>query len=151
MKAEKGKRISVQYKLYIDDPSGELVEETSEEHPYNFILGSGEQFEAFDKHITGLLKGDTFSFAVDVNDAFGPIDNEAVVEIAKNIFEHNGKVDESIFEMYNVLPMKDDDGNDYSGVIIAIGEDHISMDFNHPLAGENIWFDGVITDIQEAE
>ena len=45
--------------------------------------------------------------------------------------------------------MKDDDGNDYSGVIIAIAEDQVTLDFNHPLAGENIWFDGVVVDVQK--
>lgn len=149
MKAEKGCRVLVNYKLYVDDPSGELVEETNEENPYDFILGSGEQFEAFDKHIVGLQKGDEFSFAVSKEDAFGEIDEEAVVEIEKKVFAHDGKIDESIFEMYAVLPMKDSEGNEYSGVIIAIGEDNITLDFNHPLAGENIWFDGVVVDVSK--
>lgn len=148
MKAVNGSEITVNYKLFIDDPSGELVEETSVEEPYTFKLGSGEQFDAFEKHIIGLEKGDSFSFLVEKEDAFGDIDEEAVVEIAKKVFEHNGKIDESLFEMYKVLPMKDDEGNEYSGVIIAIGEDDITLDFNHPLAGESIWFDGVVLDVK---
>jgi len=148
MKAEKGKVVTVHYKLYIDDPSGDLVEETTPEDPYEFTLGSGEQFDAFDNNIIGLKKGDTFSFAIDVKDAFGEIDEEAIVEVEKKIFKHEGKIDESIFEMYNLLPMLDEEGNEYSGVIIEIGEDHVTLDFNHPLAGENIWFDGEIIDIK---
>ena len=149
MKAERGSKISVDYKLYIDDPSGELVEETNSENPYSFILGSGEQFEAFDKHIIGLQKGDSFSFAVQKEEAFGEINEEAVVEIPKKVFEHEGKIDENIFELYTVLPMKDEEGNEYSGVVIAIAEDTVTLDFNHPLAGENIWFDGVVLDVSK--
>lgn len=148
MKAEKGSQISVDYKLYIDDPSGDLVEETNAEEPYTFTLGSGEQFEAFDKHIIGLKKGDSFSFAVLKEDAFGDYVDESVVEVPKKTFEHEGKLDAGIFELYNVVPMKDKEGNEFSGVIIAIGEDNITLDFNHPLAGENIWFDGVILDVK---
>lgn len=148
MKAVNGSEITVNYKLFIDDPSGELVEETSVEEPYTFKLGSGEQFDAFEKQIIGLEKGDAFSFLVEKEDAFGDIDEEAVVEIAKKVFEHNGKIDDGLFEMYKVLPMKDDEGNEYSGVIIAIGEDDITLDFNHPLAGESIWFDGVVLDVK---
>ncbi len=151
MKAEKGHQVSVNYKLYVDDPSGELVEETTIENPYKFVLGSGEQFEAFDKHIIGLEKGDSFSFSVDAEDAFGKFDEDAVADVDKETFEHDGKIDESIFEMYNILPMKDDDGNDYSGVIIAIAEDVVTLDFNHPLAGENIWFDGVVVNVQKVQ
>ena len=98
MKAERGSKISVDYKLYIDDPSGELVEETDTKNPYSFILGSGEQFEAFDKHIIGLQKGDSFSFAVQKEEAFGEINEEAVVDIPKKVFAHEGKIDESIFD-----------------------------------------------------
>ncbi len=147
MIAENGMRVTVQYKLYIDDPSGELVEETSEEQPYEFIIGSGEQFEAFDKHIKGLNVGDSFSFLVECEDAFGLVDEGAISEIPKKSFEHEGKLDDSLFELYNMIPMKDEDGNEFSGVIIGMTEDKIELDFNHPLAGENIWFDGEVIDI----
>lgn len=148
MKAENGSLITVNYKLYIDDPSGELVEETSLEEPYIFTLGSGDQFDVFEKQIIGLQKGDSFSFPLEKDDAFGEIDEEAVVDIAKKAFEHEGKIDENLFEMYKILPMKDEDGTEYSGVIIGIGEDSITLDFNHPLAGETIWFDGVVLDVK---
>lgn len=148
MKAEKGKKVTVHYKLYIDDPSGDLVEETMPDEPYEFIVGSGEQFEVFDKHIIGLEKGDSFSFAIEVNDAFGEIDENSIADIPKKVFEHEGKIDESLFELYNVLPMNDEEGNEYSGVVIGNTEEHVTLDFNHPLAGENIWFDGEIIDIE---
>ena len=148
MIAENGNRITVRYKLFIDDPAGDLVEETSEEEPYDFILGSGEQFEVFDKHIKGLKIGDSFSFLVESEEAFGDIDEEAISDIPKNVFEHEGKIDDSLFELYKVLPMKDEEGNEFSGVIIEVGEDTIKLDFNHPLAGENIWFDGEVINIE---
>lgn len=148
MIAENGNRITVQYKLYIDDPSGDLIEETTDEEPYEFILGSGEQFDAFDKNIRGLKKGDQFSFLVESDDAFGPFDEDAISDIPKNVFEHEGKIDEGLFELYKILPMKDDEGSEFSGVIIGIDEDQVKLDFNHPLAGENIWFDGEVIEIK---
>ena len=54
-----------------------------------------------------------------------------------------------LFELYNVLPMKDEECNEFSGAIIAIQEDSITMDFNHPLAGEDVWFDGEIMEVEE--
>jgi len=148
MIAENGKRITVRYKLYIDDPSGDLVEETTEEEPYEFILGSGEQFDAFDKNIMGLKKGDQFSFLVESDEAFGPYDEEAISDIPKKVFEHDGKIDDALFELYKILPMKDEEGNEFSGVIIGIGEDDVKLDFNHPLAGENLWFDGEVIEVK---
>lgn len=150
MIAENGSRVTVHYKLYIDDPAGDLVEETTEDEPYEFILGSGDQFEVFDKHIRGLKNGERFSFLVECGDAFGPIDEEAISDIPKKAFEHEGKLDEDLFELYKVVPMKDDEGNEFSGVIIGINEDEVTLDFNHPLAGENIWFDGEVVNITPA-
>ena len=149
MKAENGSRMIISYKLYVDDPSGEFIEEAPKEDPYQFIVGSGEQFEAFDKKMIGLEEGDTFSFALKSEDAYGAIDEEAIVDVPKKVFEHEGKIDEKLFEMYKVLPMKDDEGNEFSGVIIAIEEENITMDFNHPLAGEDVWFDGEVLEVDE--
>ena len=55
-----------------------------------------------------------------------------------------------IFEMYNLLPMLDEEGNEYSGVIIEIGEDHVTLDFNHPLAGEDLFFAGKVLSVRVA-
>ena len=149
MKIQEGSQVSIAYKLYVDDPSGEFIEEAPKEDPYQFIVGSGEQFEAFDKQMIGLSAGDTFSFALKSEEAYGAIDEEAIVEVPKKVFEHEGKIDEKLFELYNVLPMKDEEGNEFSGAIIAIQEDSITMDFNHPLAGEDVWFDGEILEVEE--
>jgi len=148
MQIKNGLLVTLEYRLYIDSPAGELIEETQPEDPYSLILGTGEQLEAFEKNIIGLKINDDFSFGLSVDEAFGPVVEEAVTEVPKTAFEHEGKIDESIFKMHKLLPMKDGDGNEFNGVIIAIGEESITMDFNHPLAGEDIWFDGKILDVK---
>ena len=148
MQIKIGDLVTLNYRLYIDSPAGELIEETESEDPYTLIIGTGEQLEAFEKNIMGLKANDQFSFGLSVDDAFGPIDDNAVTEVPKTAFEHEGKIDESIFKMHKVLPMKDAEGNEFKGVIIAIGEENITMDFNHPLAGEDIWFDGEVLEVK---
>jgi len=147
MQIEDNLKVTLSYKLYIDSPAGELLEETHTDDPYSFIVGEGEQLEAFEKNIMGLKKNDEFSFGIPVDEAFGKVEENAIVEIPKSTFEHNGKIDESMFKMHKLLPMKDDEGNEFQGVIIAIEEENITMDFNHPLAGEDLWFDGKIIEI----
>ncbi|RLD22892.1 MAG: peptidylprolyl isomerase [Bacteroidetes bacterium] len=148
MQIKNGNLITLNYKLYIDSPAGELIEETESDDPYTFIIGSGEQLEAFEKNILGLNTNDPFSFGISADEAYGQIDEKAIVSVPKTAFEHEGKIDESIFKMHKVLPMKDGDGNEFQGVIIAIGEEDITMDFNHPLAGEDIWFDGEVVEVK---
>jgi FKBP-type peptidyl-prolyl cis-trans isomerase SlyD len=148
MEIKKGLLVTLQYRLYIDSPGGELIEETEQEDPYTLIVGVGEQLEAFEKNIIGLNVGDGFSFGISENEAFGPVDEKAVAEVPKTAFEHEGKIDESLFKMHKLMPMKDEEGNEFQGIIIAIGEEDITMDFNHPLAGEDIWFEGKILDVK---
>ena len=148
MQIKDGHLVTLNYRLYIDSPAGELIEETQPEDPYTFIVGTGEQLEAFEKNILGLKAKDKFSFGILMDKAFGKVDENAIAEVPKNAFEHEGKIDESIFKMHKVLPMKDGEGNEFKGVIIAIGEEDITMDFNHPLAGEDIWFDGEVVEVK---
>lgn len=148
MQIKNGHVVTLNYRLYIDSPAGELIEETETDDPYTLIIGTGEQLEAFEKNIIGLKVNDQFSFGLTVDEAFGNIDDNAIAEVPKKAFEHEGKIDESIFKMHKVLPMKDSEGNEFQGVIISIGEEDITMDFNHPLAGEDIWFDGEVVEIK---
>jgi FKBP-type peptidyl-prolyl cis-trans isomerase SlyD len=148
MQIKNGLLVTLQYRLYTDSPAGELIEETQPDDPYTFIVGSGEQLETFEKNIMGLKTNDEFSFGLSVEEAFGSVDENAITEVSKTAFEHEGKIDENIFKMHKLMPMKDNDGNEFNGVIIAIGEEDITMDFNHPLAGENLWFDGKIIDVK---
>ena len=148
MQIKNGHLVTLSYRLYIDSPAGELVEETLDDEPYSFIYGDGQQLEAFEKHLSGLKAGDRFSFGLTADEAFGQIDDDAVADIPKSAFAHEGKVDESLFKMHRVLPMKDENGTEYRGIIIGIDEEFITMDFNHPLAGEDVWFDGEIVSVK---
>lgn len=148
MQIKNGYLVTLNYRLYIDSPAGELIEETDLDDPYTLIVGTGEQLEGFEKNIMGLKAKDRFSFGLSVDEAFGLIDENAITDVPKKAFEHEGKIDEGIFKMHKVLPMKDEEGNEFRGVIIAIDEENITMDFNHPLAGEDIWFDGEVIEVK---
>ena len=46
--------------------------------------------------------------------------------------------------------MMDGDGNRLNGVVVAVNTETVTMDFNHPLAGENLHFQGKIVEVREA-
>lgn len=151
MKIENGKHAILSYKLTSDTPDGEFIEQTNEQEPYELIIGKGDQLEAFERGIMGLKAGDSFSFGINSKEAFGAYDESAVVTLPKSTFEHEGKIDESLFKMHQVLPMKDADGDTYNGTIIAISEADVTLDFNHPLADENLWFSGQIIEVKDID
>jgi FKBP-type peptidyl-prolyl cis-trans isomerase SlyD len=46
--------------------------------------------------------------------------------------------------------MTDSQGNHLDGVIVEVKTDSVVVDFNHPLAGDNLYFTGTVVDVREA-
>ena len=141
------KVVSLSYTLMLN--SGELADEATADQPLVFIHGIGQTLPAFDDQLDGLSVGDTFSFTLSAEDGYGESSPNYVVEIPKNIFE-GPDVPDDILEIGATLPMQDQDGNPMDGVVLEIGDDTVTMDFNHPLAGESLGFSGTVLDIREA-
>ena len=141
------KVVSLSYTLMLN--SGELADEATADQPLVFIHGIGQTLPAFDDQLNGLSVGDTFSFTLSAEDGYGESSPNYVVEIPKNIFE-GPDVPDDILEIGATLPMQDQDGNPMDGVVVEIGDDTVTMDFNHPLAGEALGFSGTVLDIREA-
>lgn len=141
------KVVSLSYTLMLN--SGELADEATADQPLVFIHGIGQTLPAFDDQLDGLSVGDTFSFTLSAEDGYGESSPNYIVEIPKNIFE-GPDVPDDILEIGATLPMQDQDGNPMDGVVLEIGDDTVTMDFNHPLAGEALGFSGTVLDIREA-
>lgn len=145
------KVVSLSYVLRTEGPEGEIVETVKEESPMMFIYGTGNLLPKFEENIAGLKKGDVFSFTLNAVDAYGEAMEEAVVSVPKSAFiGEDGETNEDILFVNNVLPMMDSDGNRMEGIIIEITEDTVVMDFNHPLAGDDLHFTGTVVDLRDA-
>lgn len=146
----KDKVISLTYELRLDQPDGEIVESLSADAPLTFLFGSGGLLPKFEENIDGLKIGDNFDFNLKSVEAYGTINNEAVVSIPVSAFEVDGKIDEKMLEIGNNIPMQDSSGNKLSGVVQEVTKESVKMDFNHPLAGNDLFFKGEVTEIREA-
>jgi FKBP-type peptidyl-prolyl cis-trans isomerase SlyD len=148
MKAENGKLISIAYKLYVDDFDGELIESVQEDAPLKLLFGEGEMLETFEEKLLNLKEGDSFKFVLTKDEAYGDEDEDAIVEFPKEMFTEN---DGKLPEIGDYTPMEDEDGTVYDGIAIDITNDFVIVDFNHPLAGEDLYFEGKILKIENAE
>jgi FKBP-type peptidyl-prolyl cis-trans isomerase SlyD len=141
------KVVSLSYELKIN---GEIVDNAVEQHPLEFIYGRGQLLPLFERNINGLKIGDTFEFMVPCEEGYGKVNEMAVVELPKDIFKVDGEIPEDLLEVGRSLPMRDNEGNALNGMIIDIKDDVIVMDFNHPLAGQDLFFNGKIEAIRDA-
>ncbi|MGA0710700.1 MAG: hypothetical protein ACO3O7_08435 [Ilumatobacteraceae bacterium] len=84
------------------------------------------------------------------DDAYGPVDPDAIISLPLNVFEVDGQIDTEMLEIGREIPMKDEDGNELIGSVVEVLEDEVVMDFNHPMAGINLYFTGQIESVREA-
>ena len=151
MKIEPNKFVAVSYDLNVgDEKERELMERATKENPLTYIAGMGMMLEAFEANLDGLSEGDTFEFTLTPEQAYGEYDDDHLVDLPKNMFEVEGKFDTEIVYEGNVVPMLDTNGNRLSGMVVGIDEENVKMDFNHPLAGETLYFSGIVLDVHEA-
>lgn len=150
MKISESKTVSLTYDLTVDDEGQkELMERATKENPLTFMFGMGMMLPAFEKNIEGLEVGSRFTFTLNPEEAYGEYINENVIELPKNIFEIEGKFDSERIKEGETLPMMDSNGNRLMGSVLEIKPEVVVMDFNHPLAGETLQFDGEVIDIHE--
>jgi len=150
MKIGKNKVVTLTYVLRKDDENGEIIQEVSEKKPFVHLFGAGTLLPTFEENLQGLSPGDEFGFNLSADNAYGESSDKAIVELEKNIFEIDGKIDPEIIAVGKMVAMQDENGRPLDGKVLAIKQDTIVMDFNHPLAGQNLYFSGLIKEVREA-
>ncbi len=148
MKIETGKTVHVHYTLHVESPTGEIVEETYGAEPMIFKYGEDQMLPKFEAALLGLSAGDKFKIEIPCADAYGQEEEDFFMEFPKSEFiDETGEFDEDLFAEGEVVPMQTPDGHTVQGVIAEIKLNSIVIDFNHPLAGEDLFFEGEIVEV----
>ena len=150
-KVEKNKVVTLTYELTLPEKSAQpTVDQADESNPFSFVYGAGVALDSFEENIEGLQPGDDFDFEIPQDKAYGEYKEEAVVDLPKNVFQIDGEVREDLLEVGKVLPMKDQEGNQYEGQVLEVKDEEVTINFNHPLAGQSLQFKGKIQDLRDA-
>jgi FKBP-type peptidyl-prolyl cis-trans isomerase SlyD len=150
MKIEKNKTVSLIYELRENNPEGRIIEALDETRPLTFIYGSGRLLPVFESNIHSLVKGDIFRFALNSEMGYGEKREDMIVNVPIAVFENDGIINEDVCQVGNEVPMMDTDGNPLNGIINEITDTYVKMDFNHPMAGLDLFFSGRIVDVRDA-
>lgn len=150
---ENQKVVTLTYEMYVNAENGseELIERATEQRPLVYCHGEKMMLPAFEAALVGKKKGDCFDFRIDHNEAYGEYDENGVMELDKQLFFNgDGEFDSERVYIGNVIPMNTVDGQIVNAVVIDIKEDKVTIDLNHPFAGEDLHFVGKIIDVREA-
>lgn len=153
MKITTNKSVSADYELYVDGENEgelELMERATAEQPLSFIYGVGMMLPKFEENLFGLAQGDKFEFTINPDEAYGEYEDENVIDLERSIFEIDGKIDETVIYEGNVVPLMDSEGHRLNASVVKVTDTHVTVDLNHPLAGETLHFKGSVLEVHEA-
>ena len=150
MNISKNKVVSLSYVLRVDNKEGEIIETVNGDRPLVFLFGAGSLIPAFERNVEKLKTGDRFAFILPCKEAYGPAKENAVVEVPITAFVVDGEIDHDMLAEGNTIPMIDSNGKQLTGVVVEVKEQTVVIDFNHPLAGDDLYFSGMVEDVREA-
>lgn len=134
--------VTLDYKLFVED---ELLENTDDGEPIQFLQGHGQIIPGLEEAIYNLKVSDTKKVVIEPKDAYGEYDPESI-EVAK-IEEFSEEVP---LDVGTFLDFRDDDEEVLSAQIVEADEETVTLDFNHPLAGKTLTFEITVTDLRPA-
>lgn len=150
MTIARDKMVSLTYELRVDGKEGEVFETAGRENPLTFLYGAGLMLPMFEERLAGLSDGAVFDVEIPAKDAYGEVNEEAIINLPKHIFEVNGEFDGELVKPGNTVPMMSTSGQRMNGIVLAVEDDTVRMDFNHPLAGEDLFFKGEVLEVRDA-
>ncbi len=150
MKIEKNRMVSLIYELRESTSEGRIIEALEETKPLTFVYGTGRLLPVFESNIETLTAGDSFKFALSSEMAYGDKREDMIINVPIAVFETDGKLNEDICRVGSEVPMMDTEGNPLNGIINEITDTYVKMDFNHPMAGQDLYFSGKIIEIRDA-
>jgi len=136
MAIEKGNKVKIEYEGSLDNGK---VFDSSEKHgqPLEFVIGEGKVIPGFENVVIGMEKGQEKTVKIESKDAYGEKRPELMKKIPKTQLpkEAQDKVQPGM-----VLGMQTPQGQQASVMVVDVGKDDITLDLNHPLAGQNLTF-----------
>lgn len=139
-----GTRVTLHFALRL--PDGEIIDSNFEREPATFTVGDGNLLQGFEKAIFGLQEGDCKTLTIKPEDGFGQRNPNNVQEIARNQFGADIELEEGL-----MLSFADAQKTELPGVVKRFNDDVVTIDFNHPLAGHDIFFEVSILKIEPAQ
>jgi FKBP-type peptidyl-prolyl cis-trans isomerase SlyD len=134
--------VSLAYTLTVN---GNVVDSSDESNPVVFLQGYGNIIPGLERELYGLRVGDEKHIVVQPRDGYGEIDPDAIMRIPKEEFPPQIPLVTGV-----ELEVRDMEGNILHATIVGVDEEAVTLDFNHPLAGQELVFDVKVVDLRQA-
>jgi len=110
--------------------------------PMEITIGSESFFPQIETALVGMAVGEKKSIVIPAEEAFGEYDEENVISIARDQFPAD-----LVPEVEMDLELGGEDGESIVGTVVEVTDTEVTLDANHPLAGEDLHFDLELVEI----
>jgi peptidylprolyl isomerase len=131
--AKSGDKVSVHYTGTLG--SGEEFDSSAGGSPLEFVLGAGQMIPGFDAAVHGMTEGEKKTFTVAADEAYGPRQPDAIQSLGRDELP-----DDMELELGAVLEAEDSHGHRIMLTVVELTDDSVTLDANHPLAGQDLTF-----------
>lgn len=104
--------------------------------PAKLIIGDGSLSDNFESHLLGLTAGDKRAVELNAEDAFGAPNPDNIHHLERSRFNNADELEVGV-----IMAFAGPDGQEIPGIVTELVGDSVTVDFNHPLAGQDVIFD----------
>ncbi|WP_406657099.1 peptidylprolyl isomerase [Methanolobus sp. ZRKC2] len=134
MSIKDGDTIKIDYTGTLDDGS---VFDCSDNHekPLEFTVGAGQVIPGFEEAVRGMEEGEEKEFRIEPAEAYGEYNEELAQQVPKNVIRSDMDI-----QVGMMLLVKTPEGQEIPAKVTEIGDEQVTLDMNHPLAGKALNF-----------
>ena len=143
MKIQNNSVVSFHYSLTDDD--GISIDSSEGKEPLGYLHGAGNIIPGLEKALEGKEVGDSLTVAVSAAEGYGEVQKELIQEVPREAFQGIDSI-----ELGMQFEAQTGQGGSVPVTVIAVTDELVTVDGNHPLAGKNLNFDVTIEEIREA-
>ena len=140
MSIANGSKVAIEYTLTLGDD--QVVDTNVGGQPLQFTQGAGHIIPGLENALTGKKQGDSLKVKVVPEEGYGPVNQEAIIEVQKNQLPENAQ--QVGMQVQGQTP----EGQTVQAQVVELRDDVAVLDFNHPLAGKTLHFAVKILEVQ---
>lgn len=138
---EDGMVVSLDYTLRLDD--GQVIDSSTDRETFQFLQGQGQIIPGLEKALYGMTVGEEKEVEVAPAEGYGETDPEAYQRVPRDVFPSDMDLSEGMG-----LHLQDQSGHTMEAYVAEISPEGVLLDFNHPLAGETLFFQVKVTGLR---
>lgn len=138
---QKNMVVSMEYTLHVD---GEKIDSSEGQDPLQFLAGHGNIISGLEREMMGMKVGDSKDVKIQPAEAYGEFDENAFMQVPRDQFPKDMPVEEGL-----ELTVRDDSGQSRYARVDAVEGENVTLNFNHPLAGDELQFNIKVVGLRE--